>query len=72
MTEVEAKSVDETLAAIDELSAIAGPVEEAMRLIDQGLGDISERQIVSTSEVADLLLDLRSVLARRDSEIIGN
>jgi hypothetical protein len=72
MTEVEAKSVDETLAGIDELSAIAGPVEEAMRLIDRGLGDISERQIVSTSEVADLLLDLRSILARRDTEVISN
>ncbi|MCB1271184.1 MAG: hypothetical protein M9942_02910 [Microthrixaceae bacterium] len=47
-------------------------IREAMSLIDRGLGDISERQIVSTSEVADLLLDVRSVLARLDPEVSPN
>jgi hypothetical protein len=44
-------------------------IREAMQLIDRGLGDISERQLVSTSEVADLLLDVRSLLARLDAEV---
>ena len=35
---------------------------EAMALIDAGLASLVERQLVSASEVADLLLDLRSVL----------
>jgi hypothetical protein len=52
------------------------PVDEsirtAMQLIDRGLGDISERQLVSTSEVADLLLDVRSLLARLDAEVHTN
>ncbi len=61
MTEVE-----EALPELDE------SIQEAMKLIDRGLGDISERQIVPTSEVADLLLDLRSLLARRDAEVISN
>jgi hypothetical protein len=43
-----------------------------MQLIDRGLGDISERQLVSTSEVADLLLDVRSALSRLDPEVSAN
>lgn len=47
-------------------------VRAALQLIDQGLGDISERQLVSSSEMADLLLDLRSVLARMDAQVSTN
>lgn len=39
------------------------PIEEAMALIDKGLGGLTERQLVSASEVADLLLDVRSLLS---------
>jgi hypothetical protein len=49
-----------------------GSIREAMDLIEKGLGDISERQIVPTSEVADLLLDVRSVLAKLDAEVSTN
>ncbi len=49
-----------------------GSIREAMQLIDRGLGDISERQIVSTSEVADLLLDVRTVLAKLDAQVSTN
>ena len=49
-----------------------GSLREAMDLIDQGLGDISERQLVPTGEIADLLLDVRSVLARLDAEVSTN
>lgn len=38
-------------------------VEEALALIDKGLGGLTERQLVSASEVADLLLDVRSLLS---------
>jgi hypothetical protein len=37
-------------------------VEEALRIIDQGLAGMVQRQLVSTNEVADLLLDLRMAL----------
>jgi len=47
-------------------------IRAAMDLIAQGLGDISERQLVSTSEVADLLLDLRGVLSKLDAQISTN
>lgn len=38
-------------------------IEEALALIDKGLGGLTERQLVSASEVTDLLLDVRSLLS---------
>ena len=38
-------------------------VEEALALIDAGLGQTMSRELMSTSEVADLLLDVRMLLA---------
>jgi hypothetical protein len=38
-------------------------IDEALALIDKGLGGLTERQLVSASEVADLLLDVRSLLS---------
>lgn len=37
-------------------------VEEALKIIDQGLTDMLQRELVSTNEVADLLLDVRTTL----------
>lgn len=38
-------------------------IAEAMSLIDRGLGEVQHRELMSTSEVADLLLDVRLLLA---------
>ena len=35
---------------------------EALAMIDRGLGDLQRRELVSSAEVADLLLDVRSLL----------
>jgi hypothetical protein len=43
---------------------------EAMAVIDKGLADMLHRELVSTDEVADLLLDVRSLLAA--SEAVAN
>ncbi len=37
-------------------------INEALAVIDRGLGEMQHRELVSTSEVADLLLDLRLLL----------
>ena len=37
-------------------------IAEALALIDRGLGDMLHRELVSTDEVADLLLDVRLIL----------
>lgn len=41
-------------------------ITEALALIDRGLGDLLHRELVSTDEVADLLLDVRTLLATAD------
>jgi hypothetical protein len=42
----------------------AETILEALAVIDRGLGSIAERSLVSASEVADLLLDVRTLLTR--------
>ncbi len=42
-------------------------IEEALKLIDAGLGVMTDRQLVSTSEVTDLLLDVRALLSSEGS-----
>lgn len=37
-------------------------IAEALAAIDKGLADMLNRELVSTDEVADLLLDVRSLL----------
>ena len=57
---------------IDEFELVVEPVDlkdpvamrqKALELIDAELGVLGERQMVSASEVTDLLLDLRSLLS---------
>ena len=49
----------------------AGSITEALALIDQGLGTLLDRQLVSTNEVADLLLDVRTLLSRPSEELVS-
>jgi hypothetical protein len=55
------------MTELDELQVTELPIDnsitEALALIDEGLGGLTERQLVSASEVADLLLDVRSLLS---------
>lgn len=37
-------------------------IDEALRLIDGGLADLLHRELVSTDEISDLLLDVRMLL----------
>ena len=37
-------------------------IDEALRLLDGGLSDLLHRELVSTGEVSDLLLDVRMLL----------
>ena len=50
MTTTDIRDIDETVIA------------EALALIDRGLGDLMHRELVSTDEVSDLLLDVRTLL----------
>lgn len=49
-------------------------ISEALSIIDKGLGDMMHRELVSTDEVADLLLDVRTILSTTElpvSELDG-
>ena len=48
-TQTRERDIDETIA-------------EVVALIDRGLGDMMHRELVSTDEVSDLLLDVRTLL----------
>ncbi len=47
-------------------------ITEAVALIDQGLGDLAERSLIASTEVADLLLDVRGLLTRIDDSALVN
>ena len=47
-------------------------ITEALAVIDRGLGDMLHRELVSTDEVADLLLDVRTILAAAAAEPVTN
>lgn len=47
-------------------------ISEALALIDQGLGTLLDRQLVSTNEVADLLLDVRTLLSKPTEELVSS
>ncbi len=40
----------------------AGALTEALAIVDKALAEMLRRELVSSGEVADLLLDLRSIL----------
>ncbi|HEX5947455.1 MAG TPA: hypothetical protein VFY82_14310 [Acidimicrobiales bacterium] len=46
-----------------ETRALDEMISEALAVIDKGLGDLGHRELVSSNEVADLLLDVRTLLA---------
>lgn len=43
-------------------------IAQALEVIDRHLGKLHQRELVSTSEVSDLLLDMRSLLTAADLE----
>jgi hypothetical protein len=46
-------------------------INEALAVIDRALSDILNRELVSTDEVADLLLDVRTLLTTSAAEPVA-
>ncbi len=46
-------------------------INDALAVIDRGLSEMLHRELVSTDEVADLLLDVRMLLAAADVEAVA-
>lgn len=47
-------------------------IHEALSIIDRALGEMLHRELVSTDEVSDLLLDVRTLLTTEDSALAQN
>jgi len=47
----------------------ATKIDEIRAIIDRGLGNTQSRELIAASEVADLLLDLRLLLATTDADL---
>ncbi len=45
-------------------------INQALEMIDKSLGVMHTRELVSTTEVSDLLLDMRSILASAGIDIV--
>ena len=46
-------------------------IAEVLAIIDRGLGDMQHRELVSTDEVSDLLLDVRVLLSTTGSDDVS-
>ena len=54
-----------TSATLDRSGDESEIVQDALAVIDEALGRMMQRDLVSSGEVADLLLDVRSLLTAR-------
>lgn len=54
---------------VEDLVGELDVISEALAIIDRGLGEMLHRELVSTDEVADLLLDVRSLLANKEPAV---
>ncbi|MGE3619711.1 MAG: hypothetical protein AB7L84_04530 [Acidimicrobiia bacterium] len=46
-----------------------GAITDALRLIDEGLSGLLHRELMSTDEVSNLLLDVRSMLTSLNEQV---
>jgi len=61
MTSTQAVNESMELSMTETLEA-AQVIAEALAVIDRGLSEMQHRELVSTDEVSDLLLDVRTLL----------
>jgi hypothetical protein len=57
-----ATAVQEPEVALSEVRSQSDAIIEAVTVIDKALAEMLRRELVSSGEVGDLLLDLRSLL----------
>jgi hypothetical protein len=60
---------DRMTETVEDLVGELDVISEALAINDRGLGEMLHRELVSTDEVADLLLDVRSLLANKEPAV---
>lgn len=58
----EGDAVNGTIAEVTEGQNTGAAIADALAIVDKALAEMLRRELVSSGEVADLLLDLRSIL----------
>jgi hypothetical protein len=53
----------DTIDPMDSAQIVQDPINQALDIIDRSLGTLHQRELVSASEMSDILLDMRSLLA---------
>ena len=67
----EGDAVNGTIAEVAEGQDTGGAIAEALAIVDKALAEMLRRELVSSGEVADLLLDLRSILSAASKPAIA-
>jgi hypothetical protein len=62
------RSAARAVGVSDALGASDAVIREALSVIDQALGQIMSRELMSSGEVADVLLDVRTLLTAKPVE----
>jgi hypothetical protein len=62
------RSTARAVGVSDALGASDAVIREALSVIDQALGQIMSRELMSSGEVADVLLDVRTLLTAKPVE----
>ena len=62
MTDTQVADVITDLEISDIKVVFADVINEALSIIDSALSDLVKRELVSTGEVSDMLLDVRNLL----------
>jgi hypothetical protein len=60
------EDMTDTVETVDTGAVESDAIAQALEIIDSSLRSVCRRELVSSSEVSDLLLDVRSVLAARE------
>lgn len=60
-----------TIAEVAEGQDTGGAIAEALAIVDKALAEMLRRELVSSGEVADLLLDLRSILSAASKSAVA-
>jgi len=60
-----------TIADVTEDQNTGGAIADALAIVDKALAEMLRRELVSSGEVADLLLDLRSILTAASKSAVA-
>lgn len=67
----EGDAVNGTIADVTEDQNTGGAIADALAIVDKALAEMLRRELVSSGEVADLLLDLRSILTAASKSAVA-